>query len=253
MGYAFDNASDQATEHHAALADLLDTATRAFVDELIDVRGKRCLDVGAGAGSVATWLAGRAVEVVATDIAPQHVPSRPGLTVRRHDILEDQPPTGFDLVHARLLLAHLPRREHALRRLTEALAPGGVLLTGDFALAPGPFTAYGPDAGILTRYLKTHVRVLENRGNDPGWPYRSPAAFTAAGLEQVGFRVHGGSWAGGSPGCRLLLAGIPQLRAALLEDGLTEAELTATVKALANPRNSVNGFLFVQTSGRLAR
>ena len=251
--YAFDNASDQAGDHHDALGRLLDQHTRGFIEELIDLPGRTCLEVGAGAGGIAVWLADRGAEVVATDIAPQRIPARPGLKVHQHDVVTDDPPGRFDLVHARLVLGHLPQRARALGQLISALAPGGVLLTGDYMLAPGAFVADAPDqqtAELLSRYIKAHVRALAAHGNDPDWPHRAPAAFAAAGLTDISFRLHGGSWQGGGPGCRLLLAGIPQLRKALLEHGLTDADLTATTAALADPRLVLNGFLFFQTSGR---
>ncbi|MFG1904578.1 class I SAM-dependent methyltransferase [Micromonospora carbonacea] len=254
-GYAFDNASEQAVSHHDALADLLDGATRELIGELTELDGRRCLEVAAGAGSIAAWLAERAAEVVATDIAPQHIPARARLTVRRHDIVVDEPPGLFDLVHARLLLGHLPRREEALRRLVAAVADGGVLLVGEFAPAPGNFVTYAPDeatADVLTRYLAAHTAALVAAGYDLAWPQRAPAAFVAAGLTEVAFRVRGGSWRGGGPGCRLLRASIPQLRPALLAQGLTDADQGAAIEALGDPRVIVNGFHFIQVSGRAA-
>ncbi|MBW4700577.1 MULTISPECIES: class I SAM-dependent methyltransferase [unclassified Micromonospora] len=255
-GYAFDNASDQAGAHHDALADLLDGPTRAALGQWGDLTGRRCLEVAAGAGSVALWLAERAAEVVATDVAPQHVPPHPRLVVHRQDVVTDQPPGTFDLVHARLLLGHLPRREEALRRMVAALAPGGVLLIGEFALPPGDFVSSAPDdatADLLTRYLAAHTAALVGSGLDLAWAQRAPAAFAAAGLVEVDSRTTTGRWRGGGPGCRLLRAGIPQLRGSLLAHGLTDADLTATIEAFADPRVVVEGFHFVQISGRVPR
>ena len=252
-GYAFSNAGDQSASHHDALADLFDAETRASIVELVDLPGSRCLEVGAGAGSIAVWLADRAAEVVATDIAPQHIPERPGLTVRRQDIVTEEPPGRFDLVHARLLLGHLSQRGKALRHLVSAVAPGGVLLTGDLALAPGAFVMAAPDAGttdVLSRYITAHVGALTAHGYDNDWARRTPAAFEAAGLTDVCFRWHGTSWRGGGAGCRLLLAGLPQLRTGLLAQGLTDADLAATAAALTDPRVLLNGFLIGRTSGR---
>ncbi|MFI6072640.1 methyltransferase [Actinoplanes sp. NPDC051343] len=252
-GYAFSNASDQSTAHHDALAELLDAQTHESIAEVVDLPGRRCLEVGAGAGSVAVWLAERAGEVVATDIAPQRIPDRPRLTVRQHDIVTGDPLGRFDLVHARLLLGHLPGRTAALRQMAGALAPRGVLLTGDFAVAPGAFVMSAPDektVDVLSRYFTAHVRSLTAHGYDNDWPHRAPAAFEAAGLTEVRFRSYGTSWRGGGPGCRLLRAGMPQLRAALSAQGFTDDDMSATAAALADPRVLLNGFLFGQTSGR---
>ena len=83
----------------------------------------RCLEVGAGCGSIARWLSdrvGTGGHVVATDIHLSFlsVPESPQLEVRRHDITSDELETGaFDLVHARNLLTHVPRRVSALKKL----------------------------------------------------------------------------------------------------------------------------------------
>jgi hypothetical protein len=54
------------------------------------------------------------------------------VTVLRHDLLVDPPPAEeLDLVHARLVLMHLPARVEALRRLLVPLRQGGHLAVTD--------------------------------------------------------------------------------------------------------------------------
>jgi tRNA A58 N-methylase Trm61 len=78
--------------------------------EEIDVGvGWRCAEVGAGAGSVARWLADRVGplgSVVATDIDLRFLTDLPAnVEVRRQDISkEDLEPEIDDLVHCRVLL-----------------------------------------------------------------------------------------------------------------------------------------------------
>jgi hypothetical protein len=115
-------------------------------------------------------------------------------------------------------LGHLPQRTTALRQLVRALAPGGVLLTGDLALAPGALVMSAPDdrtADVLSRYVTAHVRAR-----------------------------------GGGAGCRLLRAGLPQLRTGLLAHGFTDGDLATAADALTDPRVLLNGFLCGQTTGR---
>ena len=75
--------------------------------------GWRCLEVGAGRGSMAVWMAeqvGPGGQVVATDIDVTYLARLqvPNLEVRRHDILDDPldalGPGSFDLVCSRLTL-----------------------------------------------------------------------------------------------------------------------------------------------------
>ena len=88
--------------------------------------GWRCLEVGAGRGSMAVWLAtqvGPTGHVVATDLDTRYQ-SRlelPNLEVRRHNILDDaldDLADSFDLVCSRLMVFHLQgRQEEAIRRM----------------------------------------------------------------------------------------------------------------------------------------
>lgn len=103
--------------------------------------GWRCLEIGAGRGSMAVWLArqvGEHGQVVATDIDVTYLKRLdvPNLEVRPHDILEDSldvlGPGSFDLVCSRLMLFWLVgRQEEAIRRLAECLRPGGWLVDED--------------------------------------------------------------------------------------------------------------------------
>jgi SAM-dependent methyltransferase len=101
--------------------------------------GSRCLDAGAGAGSFARWLVDRTGDVLAVDIDVRLVEEidAPGLEVRRHDLAHDELPRGeFDFVHTRLVLIHVPERDAVLRRLADALRPGGVLLVEEDDIDP---------------------------------------------------------------------------------------------------------------------
>ncbi len=103
------------------------------------------LDLGAGEGGDALWLAGRGWKVTAVDVAQtacDRILERAGdLPVRteRHDLTETFPEGTFDLVNAQYL--HSPSsdfpRTAILRRAAEAVAPGGTLLVvGHGRLAP---------------------------------------------------------------------------------------------------------------------
>lgn len=121
-------------EHLATLAALLDEATFGHLEGLGAAAGWRCWEAGAGAGTVAQWLAGRVGvtgHVLATDIDISRLTadSPAGFEARRHDLAAGSAPgSGFDLVHARLVLEHLPDPAAALAVMAGALRPGGWLL-----------------------------------------------------------------------------------------------------------------------------
>ena len=95
--------------------------------------GWRCLEVGAGAGTVSAWLAdivGTSGSVLSTDVDLRFHGEPSGNTeVRRHDITCDPlPDAEFDLVHVRAVLQHIAEREAAIDRMLAALKPGGWLV-----------------------------------------------------------------------------------------------------------------------------
>src|SRR5205814_3436619 len=78
--------------------------------------------------------------VLATDIDVSWLTAGDGYEVRRHDVAADPPPQPgtFDLVHARLVLVHVPDRARALATMAAALRPGGWLLVEDADTALQP-------------------------------------------------------------------------------------------------------------------
>ena len=125
--YLFDNAAEAETaERFASLDALYNFRTFRFLETTGIGPGWRCLEVGGGSGSVAAWMADRVGPsgyVLVTDIDPRFMEGsayrRPAhMELRRHDIGTDPlPEQAFDLIHARLVLMHVPRR---LRRARQA-------------------------------------------------------------------------------------------------------------------------------------
>src|SRR5262249_38742099 len=137
-GYLLDNAAREAPVRFSALSVLFDETTIRHLTGCGVAPGWRCLEVGAGGGSIANWLADRVGadgSVLATDIDPRFLESlqRANLEARRHNIAVDPlPEAAFDLIHARLVLMHLPERDIALARMIAALKPGGWLLEEEY-------------------------------------------------------------------------------------------------------------------------
>jgi SAM-dependent methyltransferase len=110
---------------------------RFVVAELQDLRPGRALDIGAGEGRNAVWLAGRGWQVTAVDYSAVGLDKGRRLAENRRvavdwvraDVRDYQPePDSFQLV----LIAYLQLPEAelggVLRRAVTALTPGGVLL-----------------------------------------------------------------------------------------------------------------------------
>ena len=120
-------------------AELVWTAepNRFVVDELRDLAPGRALDVGAGEGRNAVWLATRGWQVTAVDFSAvgldkgRRLAGARGVAVDwvRADLRHYQPePGAFQLVLVAYLQLRAAELDGVLRNAATALAPGGVLL-----------------------------------------------------------------------------------------------------------------------------
>jgi len=239
--YAFDNDHRHTAEQHRCLAAAYDGITTARLEATGVGPGWQCLEIGAGGGSVALWLAERTAPgggVLATDLDPVHIPARPGLEVRRHDIVHDPLPEGaFDLIHARLVLTHPPQRRAVLTRLLQALRPGGWIQLEDFDIGYAP-VLLAPDERTRAGYEAFQAakgRALRAAGADPTWGRSCARHLREAGFTDVEPVPHLLPWHAGSPGLQLQLHHTYHLRESLLAQGLTEDQLLAAREAMRHP------------------
>jgi ubiquinone/menaquinone biosynthesis C-methylase UbiE len=261
-GYVFDNAAPQAEQRFTTLEQLYDEVTFRNLSAVGMGPGWHCLEVGAGGGSVARWLAcraGPAGHVLATDLNPRWMPPTdiPALEVRRHDIVCDPlPEAKFGLIHARLVLVHLPEREAVLRRLSAALRPGGWLVIEDFDMdlirRPAVRGSHGAD--LFGKYWQAMMAVLASHGADAGYAQTLPWLLEDAGLQDVQAEGHLVVSRGGSPGAGLQRANLEQTRDELAATGLiTHAEMGELCDVLADPRASYLQPVLVSARGRRPR
>jgi len=238
-GYLLDNARAEAGERFVWLAELFDPVTRGHFDRLGVGAGSRCWEVGAGGPGIPKALAataGPTGHVLATDLDPSWLAEDDGYEVRRHDVAADPPPEPgtFDLVHARLVLVHVPDRARALATMAAALRPGGWLLVedADTALQPRACLDDSGPAQQRANRLRDAVReLLTRRGADLRYGRTLPGALRAAGLVDVGAA---GFFPVGGPACdRLEAATIRHVRGELLAADLTDAaEIDAHLAAV---------------------
>jgi SAM-dependent methyltransferase len=241
--YVFDNAHGKTRERFPALSDLYDDETIRCLRCVGVAPGWQCLEVAAGGGSIAQWLAvqvGTSGRVLATDLDTRFLESTadPALEVRRHDIARDPLPDGaFDLAHARLILVHLPERELALAKMVGALKPGGWLVCEEFdSLSMPADPALHPHECALRAQAATQ-RVMASRGANTRYGRDLAARMRAYGLVDIRAQGRMAMWQGGSTGARLFRANFEQMREELLRRGLlTQAELDDDLARLDDPR-----------------
>jgi SAM-dependent methyltransferase len=247
QSYAFDNALAMQRQRLDTLEALFDPGTIRYLGALGVAPGWRCLEVGAGGGSIAAWLCDRVGPegtVLATDLDTTWVAevARPNLEVRTHDLLADDLPEGeFDLVHVRLVLAWLqPDPRAGLRRLIAAVKPGGWLLVEemDFVTSVADPRMDAEPRELFERVVDAHNDVLaERHAFDPFYGRSVAADLEAAGLADTGCEGRTSMWRGGGPGGRIWQLTIAQIRDAIVESGrMSAADVDAALALCADPR-----------------
>jgi protein-L-isoaspartate O-methyltransferase len=258
--YAFDNDEPTAAEMLGALAATLDEFTTARLRAAGVVPGARCLEVGAGAGTIAVWMAeqvGSAGAVIATDLKPQHVPAHDNLTVLQHNIVTDPLPEGpFDVIHARAVLQHLPERYEVLAKLAGALAPGGALVVEELEAGWSRSVLATPDPAaydIFAAYENALTQVLVTSGNDQTWARKKHGAMLDIGLSDVDTQGWQGSFGGGTGVCLLAYSGSKELHDRLVAAGMKAEDLEALRRLALDPRLVLRGINLLSTIGRKSR
>lgn len=255
--YAFNNDKPTAGSLLDALSEILDEFSQVRLAQSGVTTGARCLEVGAGAGSVAAWMAdqvGPSGEVIALDIKPQHVRPYPGVTIQQNDVSADPLPSGeFDVIHARAVLQHLPDREEVLAKLVGALKPGGAVVVEE--LEPGWSRAVlaTPDPrayDVFTAYETALTKVLRSSGNDPMWCRRVHGVMRDLKLTGVDTQGWQRSFAGGTGQCKLAYSGSTELNDRLVAAGMAQQDLDLMRTLAMNPDLVLRGMLLLSTIGR---
>lgn len=242
QSYLLDNAWLQGRARLDAVEEFLDPGTIRALEGLKVGAGWRCLEVGAGGGSIAAWLArrvGDAGKVIATDLDTRHLADRAAannFAVWRHDIVADSlDEQHFDLVHARLVLEHIAERDLVLPKMVRSLRRGGWLLAEavDYVSAV-PVSELG--AREHAHSQRVRLCEFEGAGIRADLGRHLPRLFREAGLVDVGSEGRVYVMEGGSPGARWFQLSMAQLRSRLRgPDKLSDAEIDRMLELFADP------------------
>jgi SAM-dependent methyltransferase len=255
-GTVFGNGTAHSRDQHRCLAAAYDPVTLPRLAAAGAGPGWRCLEIGAGGGSIARWLADRVApdgSVLATDRDPRDLVPGPGLEVAALDVARDPlPQAAYDLVVARLVLQHVPSRDAVLRKLVRALAPGGLLQIDEIdASYEPPLLTPDPQAEALyLRFLDAKRAALRAAGGDPHWGRKVPAALRAAGLTDIDVHVHIGVRHAQDPGLGLQINHTRNLRDRLREQGMTDDELDRVRLLMRDPSFRACSSVFYSVQGR---
>jgi SAM-dependent methyltransferase len=262
--YIFDQEWQDERDRLGALSVQFDPVTFRHLAAAGVEPGWRCLELGAGTGSVAGWLAGAVGpggRVVATDLDTRFLRGlpEPPVEVRRHDLTTDPlDDASFDLIHARAVLEHLPNRADLVKRLVPALRPGGVMLLEDtvfgapMAAVNGGFAQPAALAPLILRVFDAVASGIGALGGDVvGFGLELPAVMAAAGLVDVDAEFTARLIRGGSLEAAFYALSMRQLAGRLVAAGqLSERDVTDMLDAVADPANRWLSLGLVSAWGR---
>ncbi|MGW5053044.1 class I SAM-dependent methyltransferase [Actinokineospora sp. NPDC004072] len=241
--YCFDTGFDREGERLALGEALWDAGTFARLAGLVGP-GSRCLEVGAGRGSVARWMTARGAYVTAVDRDVSRL-DVPGGRVVEMDVCDGVPGGGYDLVHARLVVQHLADRLGAVRRMVEALRPGGHLVLEDTDTA----SLFSHADGVFHEGVKRAAyAVMRESGYHPRCGLLDVELAEAAGLADVRADGRAEVVRGGSPGGRWFALWLEHLRPRLT--GVSAVDVDRAVADLLDPRHTWLSQVMVTVIGR---
>jgi SAM-dependent methyltransferase len=249
--------SDQVAQEGARLALLTsrnDRSTARQLERLGVGEGWRCLELGAGNGSIARWLCervGPTGSVVSIDVDTRfHCELPANGQVRELDVTtaslgQDE----YDLVHARAFLEHLHQREAVLDAMVAALRPGGWVLLED-----GDWSLY-LEQSIPEPFRTLSVGALEHSVKQLGWEPRCGSwllpALKRRGLVEASARGQVGTMHGGTPSAEWYVAGLVRAKDELLAAGVVDAEtFDAAIAQAREPEFAILSSVGIAAWGR---
>lgn len=257
--YVFSPAWEQERERLAALSTLLDPTTTRILSSIGVSGGWRCLEVGAGSGSIAKWFAekaGPAGHALATDLTVSFMDglARDNIEIRQHDLMADPLEEGtFDVAHARFVLEYIPEPEMAIQHMISAVRPGGWVVIEDINVTPSVIDAFNcfvfpqEEAGLHRRLENAISTLYQTIGADPGWGLRIPLSLSNSGLENLHVEIHT-PFFGGAMNQDFPRLTVQHLQERLISAGLLTEDEVAHYLTLAN-ENTLGYAMFQVVSG----
>jgi SAM-dependent methyltransferase len=227
------------SERLAIGAQALDPVTIEVLQRLPLAPGSRCLEAGAGIGTIASWLARHCsgAEVVATDldIALLTEHADPRVRVLRHDVLADDfPEASFDLIHARNLLGNLHQREQALARMVSWLAPGGIALIEDITNFPVYSSPYPLFRKVAVAEASAAYQAIGTT-QETDWPRSLPQPLVRHGLTSVGLRVHCEVMTARSPSNAFWRTTLHAIRPQMTDGTVSDTDIERCLELISQP------------------
>src|SRR5262245_9269499 len=172
--YIFEeNRDDQELRRLRLIEEALDDESISRLQSAGVRRAWRCLELGAGAGSIARWMGsvvGERGQVVAIDNNTNHIRhlSGPPIVVVCGDFLNVTLDGAFDLAHCRYVMIHNVQSQSMLQKLCALLRPGGQLVVEEPDFTSAMLLNRGVERS-QQRVNNAICRMFEQRQLDPAY------------------------------------------------------------------------------------
>lgn len=251
--YVWQHGLDGERQRLRLMSDILDPSSRFHLERIGVAAGWRCLEIGAGNGSLSQWLAdkvGPSGHVTATDIQPDLMDgiARRNLEVRRFDVVHDEPPLApYDLVAVRALLHHLPERRAVVTRMARWLKPGGWL----FVQEPDFYPTWTVEPSSQKLFWERFLQWAQGHSIDYYVGRRIPGWVQADGLTDIQSEGHAILYNGGAPFAQWWDYGIREVADKLLsEGGVPQTTLDEFFALCRDPSYWTTTIAFTATTAR---
>jgi SAM-dependent methyltransferase len=252
-----DNAVDEELKRLKLLEAAFDDATRAMLDRHL-APGRRCLEIGPGAGAVLEWIGSRVGSgglACAVDRNTRYVDRLAALKpfdIRTGELKDFDGLGPFDLIHARYVFVHNAGAEGLLKKAAGWLKPGGVL-----ALEEPDFTSAsdvtGTEGDSHAKVNKAMWAMFRKGGLDPAFGLRLPALAEPLGFREIEARPDAHLCRGGSAVAAVMGESARVLAAKYAATGLAdERDLARYAANAADPAHWAVYYTTVRLTARKA-
>ncbi|WP_019217675.1 class I SAM-dependent methyltransferase [Legionella tunisiensis] len=191
--------------------------------------GWKCLEIGAGAGGVAKWMAQKVTKkgaVVAVDINPIYLQNDDNITTIQADVCQDNtlPNEEYDCVFSRFVLEHLANSQVAINNMVKRVKNNGYILLETLDLSkfsPDPNSCSQDEYVAVCNLFKAHEQLRVNRGDNLIIGRSLASSLQQYGLKIISVNVDYPLVNGGSPVANLMAKSFSQIQSLLLDTQLT--------------------------------
>ena len=200
--------------------------------------GMNCLEVGLGAGSIASWMkkeVGEQGSVLGVDLTTEHANQTDGYELLEGNILELELATGFDLIHLRYVLIHNTAAREIIQRLYTLLKPGGKLVIEepDFTLAKW---MDAKDLQACRRVNSALCKMFESKGLRPHYGSIAHLELKEAGFETLESKSYLHLCSGDEDVAKVMALSAKALSDAYLATGFcSKDDISAYIQACEDP------------------